>query len=63
MDIQAYTTKAPIIDQEDEDTYNTTLVDVDETLFWGQFNVAQVLDNLEYEDIINWVHANNEENE
>jgi hypothetical protein len=63
MNIQAYTATAPIIDQEDEDTYNTTLIDVDETLFWGQFNVAQVLDQFDFEEILDYVHANNGENE
>lgn len=61
LDLQAYTTKAPIIDQEDEDTYNTTLVDVDETLFWGQFNVAHVLEQFDYDEIINWVHGQQED--
>jgi len=56
MNIQLY---ADTFSAEAEaDTMNITLTNVDPGLLFGQFTTDDILSQLEYSDIIDWVHDN-----
>ena len=62
MDMELYGEKV-VVEPEDGDTSKVNIRNVDLTLFFGQFIVADILDNLEYDEVMQWVHATNGENE
>lgn len=59
MNIQLY---ADTFSAEAEaDTMNITLTNVDTSLLFGQFSIDDILSQLDYSDIINWVHGQQED--
>ncbi len=43
--------------EAEADTMNITLTNVDLGLLFGQFSTDDILSQLEYSDIIDWVHG------
>ena len=59
MNIQLY---ADTFSAEAEaDTMNVTLTNVDPSLLFGQFSIDDILSQLDYSDIIDWVHGQEDE--
>ena len=59
MDIQLY---ADTFSAEAEaDTMYITLTNVDSALLFGQFSTDDILSQLDYSDIIDWVHGQEDE--
>lgn len=52
-----------VVEPEDGDTSKVNIRNVDLTLFFGQFMVSDILDQLELDEILDYVHKVNGENE
>lgn len=62
MDMELYGEKV-VVEPEDGDTSKVNIRNVDLTLFFGQFMVSDILDQLELDEILDYVHKVNGENE
>lgn len=61
MDLQFYTER--IVVESEANTTLVTVSKVDLGELAGQVSFSEMASHYDYEDIINWVHSNNEENE